>query len=59
MPRPHRKSTLIKILSGVYRPDEGAIELDGKTAAFTTPQDAQKSGIATIYQELLLFPDLL
>jgi rhamnose transport system ATP-binding protein len=52
------KSTLIKILSGVYQPDGGAIELDGAPATFATPQEAQKSGIATIYQELLLFPDL-
>ncbi len=52
------KSTLIKIMSGVYQPDEGTIELDGKTTRFDSPQEAQEAGIATIYQELLLFPEL-
>ena len=52
------KSTLIKIMSGVYQPDAGSITLDGKPTAFASPQEAQKSGIATIYQELLLFPEL-
>ncbi len=52
------KSTLIKILSGVYQPDEGTIKLDGKSVTIANPQDAQRAGIATIYQELLLFPDL-
>ena len=52
------KSTLIKILSGVYRPDAGEITLDGKPVRLASPQDAQSAGIATIYQELLLFPDL-
>ena len=59
-PQPRRRPLLLRMYPRRrrYRPDEGAIELDGKTAAFPTPQDAQKSGIATIYQELLLFPDL-
>ena len=52
------KSTLIKIMSGVYQPDAGAMTLDGKPTSFVSPEDAQKSGIATIYQELLLFPEL-
>ena len=52
------KSTLIKILSGVYRPDDGTIRLDGRPTTFATPFEAQTAGIATIYQELLLFPDL-
>ena len=52
------KSTLIKIMSGVYQPDAGTIEIDGKPAAFASPEEAQKAGIATIYQELLLFPEL-
>jgi ABC-type sugar transport system ATPase subunit len=52
------KSTLIKIMSGVYKPDAGTIELDGKPTAFSSPQEAQGAGIATIYQELLLFPEL-
>ena len=52
------KSTLIKIMSGVYQPDAGTITLDGKPASFASPEDAQAAGIATIYQELLLFPEL-
>jgi rhamnose transport system ATP-binding protein len=52
------KSTLIKIMSGVHEPDGGTVELDGKPVRLDRPQDAQKAGIATIYQELLLFPEL-
>jgi rhamnose transport system ATP-binding protein len=52
------KSTLIKIASGVYRPDAGAIRVDGREVRFAGPQEAQAVGIATVYQELLLFPDL-
>ena len=52
------KSTLIKIMSGVYQPDAGTITLDGKPTSFASPEAAQAAGIATIYQELLLFPEL-
>jgi ABC-type sugar transport system ATPase subunit len=52
------KSTLIKIMSGVYQADAGTLTLDGKLATFASPQAAQAAGIATIYQELLLFPEL-
>ena len=52
------KSTLIKIVSGVYRPDAGTIRIDGRETRFASPQEAQAAGIATVYQELLLFPDL-
>ena len=52
------KSTLIKIISGVYRPDSGALMLEGQPCRFSSPLDAQQAGIATIYQELLLFPEL-
>ncbi len=52
------KSTLIKVMSGVHQPDGGKMELDGKPVSFGSPQEAQAAGIATIYQELLLFPDL-
>src|SRR3712207_5238449 len=52
------KSTLIKIVSGVYRPDAGEIRIDGREVRFAGPQEAQGAGIATVYQELLLFPDL-
>jgi rhamnose transport system ATP-binding protein len=52
------KSTLIKIISGVYQPDSGAILIDGRKTRFSTPEDAKRAGVATIYQELLLFPEL-
>ena len=52
------KSTLIKIMSGVHEPDAGTLLLDGRPVRFARPQDAQRAGIATIYQELLLFPEL-
>lgn len=50
------KSTLIKILTGVYRKDSGDIRLRGEPAIISSPGEAQKSGIATIYQELNLVP---
>jgi len=52
------KSTLVKILSGVYQPDEGEILLDGKPVRIPSPHDAQQLGISIIYQELNLLPDL-
>jgi ABC-type sugar transport system ATPase subunit len=52
------KSTLIKIVSGVYQPDGGSMLIDGEPVRFARPGDAQAAGIATIYQELLLFPEL-
>lgn len=52
------KSTLIKIASGVYEPDSGEILVDGKPTRLGNPRDAQRHGIATIHQELLLYPDL-
>lgn len=44
------KSTLIKILSGVYQPTQGAIAVDGKQAAFSSPQQARAAGISTVHQ---------
>jgi rhamnose transport system ATP-binding protein len=52
------KSTLIKIVSGVYQPDHGSILVGGKVVQLSTPDDARRAGVATIYQELLLFPEL-
>ena len=52
------KSTLMKILSGAYRRDSGDIAIDGRTVAIESPRDAQALGIATIYQELSLVPQL-
>ena len=52
------KSTLIKIVSGVYQPDLGSILVNGTEVHFSSPDDARRAGVATIYQELLLFPEL-
>ena len=48
------KSTLIKILSGAYRPDAGEIYVNGERADISTPRDAKRHGIETIYQTLAL-----
>jgi monosaccharide-transporting ATPase len=50
------KSTLIKVLTGVYRCDEGSIFFDGRYRNFQSPQEAQREGISTIYQEINLVP---
>jgi rhamnose transport system ATP-binding protein len=52
------KSTLIKIMTGVYRADEGEMLLDGNPIRVTNPVDAQAYGIAAIYQEPMVYPDL-
>src|SRR5690348_5198752 len=52
------KSTLVKILAGVHRPDSGTVELDGSPVELNSPADAKAAGIAVIYQEPTLFPDL-
>lgn len=52
------KSTLMKILSGLYHPDEGEIFFQGKQVHFRNARDALNTGISTIYQELLLCPNL-
>ena len=52
------KSTLIKIMAGVHAPDSGTFRVEGQPVRFTSPRDAQKAGIAVVYQELLLFPEL-
>ena len=50
------KSTLIKVLTGVYQPDEGKLMLGGSVAKFARPLDAQRAGVSTIYQEVNLIP---
>jgi rhamnose transport system ATP-binding protein len=52
------KSTLIKIATGVYRLDRGEIVLDGRPIQVRNSQEAQAYGIAAIYQEPMIFPDL-
>ncbi len=52
------KSTLVKILAGVHRPDSGTLEISGRPVILHGPAAAQAAGIAVIYQEPTLFPDL-
>src|SRR5215211_6631640 len=52
------KSTLMKIVDGLYEPDEGSLEVNGQSASFSSPRDAEAAGIAMIPQELDLFPEL-
>ncbi len=50
------KSTLIKTLSGVHKPTEGEILLEGEPIVFESPRDALDRGIATVYQDLAMIP---
>src|ERR671926_1019690 len=52
------KSTLVKILAGVHRPDAGRLLIDGEEAIFDNAKQSQAAGIAIIFQEPTLFPDL-
>ncbi|AWI60010.1 hypothetical protein AB395_00004833 (plasmid) [Sinorhizobium fredii CCBAU 45436] len=52
------KSTLIKIMAGVVAPDEGRMLLDGQDVTFRSPAAASAAGIACVFQELSLIPDL-
>jgi ABC-type sugar transport system ATPase subunit len=52
------KSTLIRIIAGVHQPDRGELRIGGEAVRLTSPGDARRRGIATVYQELLLFPEL-
>src|SRR5262249_23755338 len=52
------KSTLIKVITGAHAPDGGVLQLDGKPLGPLTPALAHRLGIACIYQQPALFPDL-
>ena len=52
------KSTLVKILAGVHEPDSGRLLVDGREVVLNGPATARDAGIAIIYQEPTLFPDL-
>ena len=52
------KSTLMKILGGVYVPDEGTIQIDGRPTVIRSVGDALKLGIGFIHQELNVLPNL-
>ena len=52
------KSTLIKMISGVYKPDDGQIFLEDREITMTSPMEARSMGIETIYQDLALCENL-
>jgi len=52
------KSTLIKVMTGVYSRDDGEMQLAGESVSPVSPLDAQRLGIATVYQEVNLIPAL-
>jgi ABC-type sugar transport system ATPase subunit len=52
------KSTLMQIIAGVHQPDAGTVEFSGEIVKFAGPSDAQAEGIAIVYQELNLAPNL-
>src|SRR5205809_6973704 len=52
------KSTLIKLITGARQPEAGTIEIAGEPVRHLTPAAARKLGIACIYQQPALFPDL-
>jgi ribose transport system ATP-binding protein len=52
------KSTLIKVLGGAHRPDSGKILIGGEATTINTPSEAEKAGVAVIYQEFNLVPSL-
>ena len=52
------KSTLMKILSGVYQPDEGEVSIDGKRVSFRNTRESAQGGVGLVFQELNLVPSL-
>ena len=52
------KSTLVNILSGVYQPDGGTLEIGGAVVRFACTRDAERAGVAIIHQELALVEEL-
>ena len=52
------KSTLVKMLAGVHQPDSGTLTIDGAPVVLGGPAAARDAGVAVIYQEPTMFPDL-
>ncbi len=52
------KSTVVKVLTGIYQPEEGDIRIAGKSVRFPTPQSAESAGVTAIHQETVLFDEL-
>jgi len=52
------KSTIVKVLTGIYQPDAGTIAVDGRVISFPTPDTAARAGVTAIHQETVLFDEL-
>jgi rhamnose transport system ATP-binding protein len=52
------KSTIVKVLTGIYRPDEGEVRVGEERREFFSPRDAWAAGIAAIHQETVMFDEL-
>ena len=52
------KSTLIKVMTGIHAPDAGVLRVGGEETSFKSAGEAQRAGVAAIYQEPAIFPDL-
>ncbi len=52
------KSTIVKILTGIYTPDEGEVTVGGVVRSFSSPRDSWAAGIAAIHQETVMFDEL-
>src|SRR5262249_16262880 len=52
------KSTLIKVITGVVAPDSGVLEVEGQAVVHNSPAVSRRLGIAAVYQQPALFPDL-
>ncbi len=52
------KSTILKVLNGIYRPDTGGVYIDGAPVRIVSPRDAFDKGIAMVFQEQLILPSL-
>src|SRR4051812_32481010 len=52
------KSTIVKILTGIYQADEGEMRVDGSLVSFASPRDAWAAGVTAIHQETVMFDEL-
>jgi ribose transport system ATP-binding protein len=52
------KSTLMRVLSGAYQPDQGVVRIDGVPVVLASPAEARRRGVAMVYQDTRLVPDL-
>src|SRR5215212_9513553 len=52
------KSTVVKILTGLYQPDDGELLIEGRPVSFASPRDAWAAGVTAIHQETVMFDEL-